>query len=78
MDPNKNPGQVHHDGSPVEFGNTPSGGKFASPWTLHGWTADPEHKGNSGFKTSHVSVYAGGCDEDSLRKQKENGARKND
>ena len=58
MDPNKNAGEIQHDGSPVEFGNTPSGGKFAAPWSLHGWTADPLHRGDSGFKIKDQSVYA--------------------
>ena len=65
MDPNKNPGSPpQEDGSPVEFyGNTPSGGKFASPWSLHGWSADPDHRGNSGFKIKAKSVYDEGFDE---------------
>jgi hypothetical protein len=58
MDPKHNPGFVQHDGSPIEFGgNTPTGGKFAEPWDMHGWTADPEHRGDSGFKTKAKSYY---------------------
>jgi hypothetical protein len=57
MDPNSNAGEIRHDGSPIEFGNTPSGGKFQEPWKLHGWTADPEHDGDSGFKVKKTSVY---------------------
>ncbi len=60
MDPKHNPGFVQHDGSPIEFGgNTPTGGKFAEPWDIHGWTADPKHRGDSGFKTKAKSYYGG-------------------
>ena len=60
LDPKHNAGHVERDGSPLEFGgNTPSGGKFAVPWDMHGWTADPEHRGDSGFKTKDKSVYGG-------------------
>ena len=30
-----------------EFGNTPSGGKFASTWGDHGWKIDPKHQTDS-------------------------------
>jgi hypothetical protein len=48
MDPKHKPGFVQHDGSPIEFGgNTPTGGIFAKPWDMHGWTADPEIRGEN-------------------------------
>ena len=63
LNPNKNPGFLQRDGSPIEFGgNTPSGGKFAESWDMHGWTADPDHAGPSGFKTKSKSVYDGDAD----------------
>jgi hypothetical protein len=62
VDPNKESGSVQLDGTEVEFGgNTPSGGKFAVPWNLHGWSADPAHDGPSNFKVKPFSYY----DEDS-------------
>ena len=39
-EPARKPGQE------IEFGNTPTGGKFAEHWDMHGWTADEEHKDN--------------------------------
>ena len=58
MDPNANPGTLQRDGSPMEFGgNTPTGGKFAEKWDMHGWSADPKHNGPSGFKVKGKSVY---------------------
>ena len=49
---------MHADSSDIEFGgNTPSGGKFAEPWNWHGWSADPKHKGDSGFKKKSQSYY---------------------
>jgi hypothetical protein len=49
---------MHADGSPVEFGgNTPTGGKFAQPWDWHGWSADPKHRGDSGFNRKSQSYY---------------------
>jgi sulfite oxidase len=44
LDPNREKGSVEHDRSKVEFENTPSGGKFLTPWGKHGWTSDPEHQ----------------------------------
>lgn len=72
MDPNAPPGTMHADGSKVEFGgNTPTGGKFAEPWDWHGWTADPQHKGDSGFKRKSRSYY----DSDETVKDAERQAR---
>ena len=60
LDPNKPSGSLQADGSAVEFGgNTPTGGKFAKPWNMHGWTADPEHQGDSGFMKKFQSFYDG-------------------
>ena len=71
LDPNTNSGSIQHDGTPIEFGgNTPSGGKFAEPWDMHGWTADPEHKKPSGLKTKTRSVY-GEDDDRQARVRKE-------
>ena len=73
MDPHKNPGSSpQHDGSPIEFyGNTPTGGRFASPWSLHGWTADPQHSGDSGFKIKKKSIYDddGAPDDEDLKEK---------
>ena len=44
LDPNLSKGRQVHDGSEVEFGNTPTGGKFLEPWEMHGWTADKDHQ----------------------------------
>lgn len=44
LDPNREKDFIQHDNSEVEFGNTPSGGKFAEPWGLHGFTTDPKHQ----------------------------------
>lgn len=44
LDPNRPKGHIYHAASEDEFGNTPSGGKFAVPWGQHGWTIDPEHQ----------------------------------
>ncbi len=72
MDPKHNPGFVQHDGSPIEFGgNTPTGGKFAEPWDRHGGTADPEHRGDSGFKTNAKSYYYDAHDDRQARIRKE-------
>lgn len=73
LDPNSNPGTLQRDGSPVEFGgNTPTGGKFAEKWDMHGWSADPEHSGPSGFKTKNQSFYDDRKDDDrKARIQKE-------
>lgn len=58
LDPNKPAGSLQADGSVVEFGgNTPTGGKFAKAWNMHGWVADPDHKGDSGFKKKSQSFY---------------------
>lgn len=44
----------------LEFGgNTPSGGKFAEPWNWHGWTAYPQHSGDTNFKRKAQSYYDG-------------------
>jgi hypothetical protein len=71
LDPNKNPGFLQQDGTPIEFGgNTPTGGKFAEPWDMHGWTADPKHRTPSGLKVKPKSVY-GEEDDRQARVQKE-------
>jgi hypothetical protein len=46
------------DGTLIEFGgNTPTGGKFAEPWVMHGWTADAEHGSPSGLKVKPKTFY---------------------
>ena len=58
MDPKRETGFIQRDESDVEFGgNTPSGGKFAVPWDMHGWSADTLHDGPSGFKIKPFSYY---------------------
>ncbi|CAJ1943583.1 unnamed protein product [Cylindrotheca closterium] len=72
LDPNANPGTIQRDGSTVEFGgNTPTGGKFAEKWDMHGWSADPEHRGPSGLKTKPKSFYDKMDDDRKARIQKE-------
>lgn len=72
LDPNSNPGTLQRDGSAVEFGgNTPTGGKFAEKWDMHGWSADPEHRGDSGFKIKKRSFYDNQEDDRKARIQKE-------
>lgn len=44
LDPNRPKGELYHAGVEDEFGNVPSGGKFAIPWGQHGWMTDPEHQ----------------------------------
>lgn len=44
LDPNREKEVIAHDQSLYEFGNTPTGGKFAKPWGQHGWTIDPDHR----------------------------------
>jgi len=46
LDPNREPNNIQHDNSEIEFANTPSGGKFAQPWDAHGFTTDPKHQTN--------------------------------
>jgi hypothetical protein len=58
LDHKREVGFIQKDQSQVEFGgNTPSGGKFAVPWNLHGWSADPKHDGPSNFKVKPFSYY---------------------
>lgn len=60
LDPHKDDRFVQRDDTHVEFGgNTPSGGKFAEPWDMHGWTGDPKHSGDLGFKIRSNSCYDG-------------------
>jgi len=44
LDPHREKGAKAHDNTTDEFGNTPSGGKFAQAWGTHGWTTDPKHQ----------------------------------
>mmetsp|Transcript_26346 Transcript_26346/g.62695 ORF Transcript_26346/g.62695 Transcript_26346/m.62695 type:complete len:109 (-) Transcript_26346:380-706(-) len=58
LDAKRDTGFIQRDETPLEFGgNTPSGGKFAVPWDMHGWTADSDHDGPSGFKVKPFSYY---------------------